>query len=186
LQGQRGEVEADRPSLGRIGELGGLDPRGAHAGTAEQPIRLARAQGEVLDADLEQPTVGAQARQPDVGDGPPCERELRTVGDVAGDRRHRVDDQRLREPVEIVQHEHERLGPRGERRAEPREHPRRRGTGRRRDGVEHGRFDPLDPIERDRDVSRNTTGSPSASSTEIHANGRRSRSAHSASRVVLP
>ena len=33
---------------------------------------------------------------------------------------------------------------------------------------------------------RKTTGSPSASSIETHANGRRSRSAHSASRVVLP
>jgi hypothetical protein len=33
---------------------------------------------------------------------------------------------------------------------------------------------------------RKTTGSPSASSTDTHANGRRSRSAHSASRVVFP
>ena len=46
LQGQRGEVQADRPSLGRVGELGRLGLGGPDPGTPKEPVRLRAAPGQ--------------------------------------------------------------------------------------------------------------------------------------------
>jgi hypothetical protein len=153
LQGERGQVQADRPPLGRVGELGGLGPGGPDTRASEKAVGLRRAEREVLDADLDQPTVGAEPREPDARDRSRRQGKEGAVGDGAGDRRDRIHDQRLGEAVEIVQHEHERPGPRRERRTQSREHPRWRRNGRRRDRFEDRRLDGLDPIECDHDVS---------------------------------
>ena len=158
LQGQRGEVQADRPSLGRVGELGRLGLGGLDPGTPKEPVRLRRPQGEVVDADLDQPTVGAEPSESVVRDGAAGQGEQRTRRDVAGERHDRIRHHRLREAVDVVQDQDERPRSRGERRAETREHPPRADAGRRRDGLEHAWIDALDPIERDRDVSQEDNG----------------------------
>ena len=125
----------------------------AHAGTAEQPIRLGRAQREVLDAHLHQPTVGAQAGESDVREGSRRERKGRALGDGAGDRRYRVHDRWVRQAVEVVQDEHERLRPRGERELR-RESTRAELAPSATRWTRARALDRLDPIERDRDVSQ--------------------------------
>ena len=183
LQRQRRQIQTDGPSLGGVCELHGLGSRRSDTGSPQQSLRLGRAEHEVVDADLDQSPVGAEPRESDVRDGSRRERHQRALRDVPGDRRDRIHDHGLAQTVEVVQDEHERLGPRGERGTEARgsvpawlrwktrsprtpaaRSPRpdrarpQRVRGRRRD-----RRPPGDPRER-----------------------RSDRSAHSASSVVLP
>ncbi len=129
LQRQRRQIQTDGPSLGGVCELHGLGFRRSDTGSPQQSLRLGRAEHEVVDADLDQPPVGAEPRESDVRDGSRRERHHRALRDVPGDRRDRIHDQGLDQPVEVVQDEHERPGPRGERGAEAREDPSLRGAG---------------------------------------------------------
>ncbi len=69
LVGERRQVEADRPSLGRLGELLSLGLGGCEPGAPEEASGSDVVQGEVVHADLEQAPVGPEPGEADVGHG---------------------------------------------------------------------------------------------------------------------
>ena len=150
---QRGQVEPGRPSFRAVGQL---DDRGlveSDAGAAEQEVRLAAAEGKVGRAELEEPPLGTDPSQGQVGQEPAAEDERRSGRHVVRELRECLDCVAGVDRLHLVEDEYERLGAPGERGAEPRgggTPDGRTGAGER---SRHPRVEGLDPVERRGDVA---------------------------------
>ena len=154
LVSQRGEVQADRPPLGVPDELGHLRLRQPDSSAVEQQVRLPLVHRQIVDADLQDRTLGAQTRQGDRRDAPGRDHELPSGGNVDRELGDGITALVVVEQLRVVEDQDHRI-----------DHPRHRGgdaTGdrgghrraRRRPRPEDVDVDRLDPIQRRRDVGQ--------------------------------
>ena len=154
---QRSQVQTRGPALGAARQLGDLRFRKLDAGCSQQRGRLARAQPHLVGADLDQPSLCPEAcdRQRDVCTTREC--DLRLLGQVPDERGHGRYALRVREQVNVVEHEDDRLVERRERSTQPcgdfAGGRSRRGKGLEDRGI-HGR----NPIERNGKVGEEGDG----------------------------
>ena len=147
LEHEAGKVQPRRPALRPLCEVCDLRLLELELSTAEQQLRLAAAQRQVVGADLEQ---AARSALPRDGQGQRASRQdergsLRHVPGERGDRPCRL---RRPERVHVVEHEHDRRRDPGECRRQP-GHRGRPGRSRRCcERVEDGRRDRLHPVQR--------------------------------------
>ena len=88
-QAQRGQVQPDRPALGPPVQLRHILLTQHHLGGAQQRRRLRHGKRQVTGADLSQPTLGAQPRDPHRRLGPPGQHQPRPGRHVVGQHRQR-------------------------------------------------------------------------------------------------
>ena len=147
-QAQRREIQPDRPSLGPPVQFRHLIGVQRHLRRAEQRGRLVAGQRQVSGADLGDPALGAQPRDPQRRLVPPGQRQPRAARHMIGQHRQRGPASGVVQRVHIIQDEHHRRRHRGERRPQPRDHHAGHRTGRGRQRVEHPPADRLHRIER--------------------------------------
>ena len=158
LHRQRREVEAGDPPLRLAVEpmrvrLGDLD-----LGRCQERTGLRIAQCQIRGTHLHELPIGSHARQGRAALGPPGENKLRAARQVLRERLERVHAVGVPELVHIVEHEHDRLRHRGQRRAQSGQPGRPKRVACRRRAAEHRDVDWMDAVERRRDVGQERDG----------------------------
>ena len=184
---ERREIQPGGPALHVLVELFGFGLGHVDPGGGEERMRLGIVQGERGGPQLEQLAVGTELREPEPNLRAPGEHKLRAGRHVGKQCDQGVQATVVLELVHIVEDEHERLGPRGERQ-------RRDGGGHSSTRESSGPVSALNTagstvpsaFSASATYVRKTTGSLSRWSSETHANWRPSRAAHWARAVVLP
>ena len=108
LQRQRREVQAGRPALRPLGQLGQLARVELDARGLQQQPGLLLVQPEVRHADLVHPSLRPPAGQRQRRLLPARDRDLRARRDVLEQRREHVQTGRIGDGVQIVEHQHQR------------------------------------------------------------------------------
>ena len=121
LEGERREVEARRPPLAPAQELGDIRVGQLDPGLAQQELRLAPAEREHLGADLEQPSAGPESGDRQVRLGAPGQDDRRSLRQMLDERRDGLGRVPRPQNVDVVEHQHDRLPRRGQRRPQPRD-----------------------------------------------------------------
>ncbi len=116
LQGERGEIETRRPALGAVHELAEGHVVELDARAFEQRGRVLLGHREVVDPDLEETTLDAQAGRRNRELFARGDRELRPHREMPGEIGDRVAALRIREHLGVVEHEDDRLRHRTDRR----------------------------------------------------------------------
>ena len=118
---ERRQPQPGRPPLGALDEQLGVAGPEHHAVAAQERRRVGGGEGEVGRADLPERTGDPQPvqRQRRVGPGEQHEAELGNGSPHEGG--HRGEHGRVVDQVEVVEHEHDRLGQLGEPRHQPAE-----------------------------------------------------------------
>ena len=152
LQRERGQVEAGRPALGPPGQLCGvgrveLDPR-----APEQRDRLPLVEAEVVHADLVQAPL-----RPPAGEGqgrllPARDGDLRARRHVLTQGGEHVEAFRVRDGVQVVEHQHQGMLEGGQRAPETRDARQPGRAARAGQCVENIGRERLEAVERGRDV----------------------------------
>ena len=181
-QNEARKVQAGSPALRSLPELvgNGLELR---LDAAEEQLRVAPAERQVLDADLEHLAIGAQSRDRQLGELAAREHERRSRRHVQDERGEHGGRRARANRLDVVDDQHDRLGEAVEEGREP------SGTGR--PGAPRGptvaSSASIEPLRLRAAVTHsNNVDASSPPSRATHANRRASRSAHCDRRVVFP
>ncbi len=124
-----GEVEARGPTLGADGELPDDVRRQHRPGASHELDGLGLVEGEVGGSEFLQHALGPEPREREVGTGTPGKGHPKAVWETVEQHAQQIEDALVHEPVDVVQHEDRRAGPRGQAGEEtwqwPGEHPLR-------------------------------------------------------------
>ena len=158
LHRQRRQVQAGRPSLRPLGQLGELAVVELDSRGLEQHLCLLLVQPEVCHADLVHRALRPPAAE---GQGrlfPACDRDLRARWDVPGELGEHVQTGRIGDRVQVVERQHQRALACGQRAADARDARRPGGCPWAGQRVEHFGRDRLDSVNRRRDVPQEHDG----------------------------
>ena len=174
-RGQGRERQQGGPALRPVDQPLRRPPRGRRTPElAHERRRLVLVHRERGRAELEQPTLGAPARERQVDRLPTRQRHLRPARQVGDELRERVEARPVGDAMRVVDDHEGGCGPIGERRQQPTDH-RPRGHRWRRDRVEERPVGGRDARPaRPRGTSAASTGSLSPSSAVSQATDRRS------------
>ncbi len=145
VESERREVDPCGPALGALVQRGRLRLAEVEPRRREELVSLGVAQRERRRSELEQLAVRPELREPEARLRAPGQHELRSGGHVEEKGRESVQAVGIVDLVDVVQHEHDRLTPSGERLAEPREAACPQGVARC--------IEPLEHLGRDRAVA---------------------------------
>ena len=155
LQRQRREVQAGRPALRALGQLGELARR-----PAARPRRPAAISASCSSSRRSATPISShQSPRPPASERerrllPARDRDLRARREVADQRREHVQARRVGDGVEIVEHQHQRPLERGQRAPDARDPLRPARSPRPRQRVEDVGRHRLDTVDRGRDVAQ--------------------------------
>ena len=155
---KRREVQAGGPALGTRVQRFGLILGHVGSRRGEERVRLGVVQGQLGGPELEQLPVGTKLREAQPSLGAPAEHQLRASRHVEEQRGEGVQALVVLELVHVVQDEHERLGPSGQRRDEAREPTRPQRVAGTRERLEHGGVDRRAGVQRLGDVRQEDDG----------------------------
>ena len=157
-QGQRRQVQPGRPSLGPLVQRRHVVLAQRHLRPAQQRGRLLAGQRQVTGADLEEPALGAQPRDPQRRLVPARQHQPRAAGHVIGQHRHRAPAFGVVQQVHVIEHQRHRRGHRPERRPQPRHDRTGHRAHRRGQRLEHRTADRLYLVQRRRHVAEQHLG----------------------------
>ena len=143
LQGERGEIQPNRPSFGAIEQLLHLGVGELHTERIEQRSPFRSRHHEIVDTDLHDVAAGAKPCHGERWFGAGPERQPRAGREMEGELGDRVEALVVLERLDVVEDEDGLLHPR-HRRCEARGEGGHRGTAA---GSQHVRSDGVDPIE---------------------------------------
>ena len=184
--GQRGQVDARRPTFGPFAEHADLVGRERTPRRVGESLRLVHVEGEFGRADLEEVPASAEPGEIQVRLGAPRKGDLEAVRQVVDERDEGIEARPIDEPVCVVEDEDGRL-------ADPVDSSRKARHRRRQEARRRGADCPSDlRIDRGEAVKRRgEVGEEDARLVVVVVDrepvtGRRSRDAQSARRIVFP
>ena len=152
LERQRREVQAGRPALRPLGQLGDRAPVELDARLFQEQPTLLLVQPELRDADLVHPSLRSPAGERQCGLLSARDRDLRPGRNVLDERREHVQTRGIGDEVKIVEHEHQSALERRECAPETRDARRPGGCPWAGQRLEHLGRERLDPVNCGRDV----------------------------------
>ena len=152
VEREHSEIEPRGPTLGVLVERLGLCLGHLDSGGGEECVRLGVVQRERRGPKLQQLAVGPELREPHPSLRAPGEHQLRALRHVREECDQRVQASVILELVHIVEHEHHRLAPRGQRRAETGKATRPQRVAGACKPLEHGGLDRPVGVQRLGDV----------------------------------
>ncbi len=158
LHRQRREVQAGRPALRPLGQLGELARVELDSGGSQQQLGLLLVEPEVRHADLVHPSLRPPAGKRQRRLLPARDRDLRAGRNVLEQRREHVQTGRIGDSVQIVEHQHQRALERSQCAPDARDALRPGGSPRAGQRVEHLGRERLDAVNRCRDVAQEHDG----------------------------
>ena len=139
------QIEAGRPSLGLLAQLGHVELGRFDAGPRQEVVGLADIEREVGHADLQESALDAHAGEREPGVGPRRDDQTSTLGQPGGERADEVEALRVRDAVKVVDDQGDGIRRRLER-GQQRRDQGRRGTVRaeRREDAGGERSEPVE------------------------------------------
>ena len=154
LDGERGQVQPDRPPLGPTAHLRQVRVGQPDTGTFQQGTGLPLVHGQLVGPDLHHLALGPQQGHRQGWHAPGGQQQLRPCREPHRQLGHRVDALAVVEQLDMVQDQRDRLGHRRDGGREPREHGAQHRDAGRCQRLEHSRVDRLHPVQRDRDIAQ--------------------------------
>ena len=157
-QRQRRQVQAGRPTLRALRQLGQLARVELDSRGSQQQPGLALVEPKIRDADLVHTAVRPPAGKRQRRDCPAGDRDLRPGRNVLEQRREHVETSRIGDGMQIVEHQHQRALERSKRAADGRNALRPGRSAWTQKRFEHLRRDRFDAVNRGRDIAQEHDG----------------------------
>ena len=154
LEGERGQIQPDRPPLGPPDQLGHLRVGQPDPGTLQQRAGLLLVHGQLVGPDLDHLALGAQQGHRQGRGAPGGQQQLRPCREPHRQLGHRIKALEVVQQFQMVQDHGNRRGHLGYRGRQPRDDGGQDGGARGGQGLEDCRVDRLDPVQRGRDIAQ--------------------------------